>query len=198
MLQQLVMCCCAVTQHHKFAGGFLPKVTVLFAQIFQHNDDIIYGSSKVLGGIPKDSSKATIVSSVLMGDEMTCLNGLFFVQHQLRATHCQNGIVRQERDSGAVGKDQPPHMRASKVCSFQLVCTFGDSKLFRRCAISITARTAAFESSPGSCINIGAMFKDSSKVRTSSWHASGQSLATKPQTYWWKVVTVRWTGRPNK
>ena len=67
-----------------------------------------------------------------MGDKMAYLYGILIMEHQFRVPDCNDGFIRQQGHSGAVGQYDAPSMRTIQAGCFNRGCTLRDAKFFWR------------------------------------------------------------------
>ena len=77
-----------------------------------------------------------------MGDKMAYLYGILIMQHQFRVPDCDDGFIRQQGHSGAVGQYDAPSMRTSRPAASIVVVHSGMPNSSGAVAISKTASIA--------------------------------------------------------
>jgi hypothetical protein len=112
MLQELIVYGSAVAEHKQLCCGPLAKATVAVLQIVQEDYNVLNCRAKVLGSIPQHCAEASVLNCLIMRHKMPNLNMVLVLQDQFRVSDCHNGLVREQGDVRAVGKDDTPSMRA--------------------------------------------------------------------------------------
>ena len=108
MLQELVVHGRAVAHHQELRCRSLIEVPIALLKVVKKNYDIFNSCHEVFGHFPQNRAESSVLGSVIVRHKVSYLDGVLIMQHQFWVPNCDDGFVRQQGHSRAVGQDDAP------------------------------------------------------------------------------------------